>query len=274
MKGVDISHYQKGSTIWQLKDAGFDFAIIKLTEGISIVDKAAFEFYREAYELGFPVGCYCYSHATTAKEAAAEAGHLLDTLNGFPMPCGVFLDVEEPKQLELSHDALLDVLDAWCAGIVQHGYIPGVYGSEGNLWTKIKPNELPDGTMIWVAKWSQTPPNTPCDLWQTSDCGHVEGHNGNVDIDAVRSNRFKTLVETGGHEITYHKRKLAGDSEPEPPSEQQKSDACPIGKADPIIMSLQMIMSYAGCWPNEADGLASPEFFEAARTLLNDLEKG
>lgn len=197
MKGVDISHYQKGLTIRQLKEAGYDFAIIKLTEGVSIVDKAAFDFYREAYELGFPVGCYCYSHATTAKEAAAEAGHLLDTLNGFPMPCGAFLDVEEPKQICLSHDALLDVLDAWCAGIAEHGYIPGVYGSEGNLWAKINPDELPVVTLIWAAKWSQTPPHTPCDIWQTSESGRVSGYGGNIDTDLSRSDRFKAIVERG-----------------------------------------------------------------------------
>lgn len=195
MKGVDISHYQNGLTIQQLKDAGYDFAIIKLTEGIEIVDKAAFGFYREAYELGFPVGGYCYSHAVTAKEAAAEAGHLLDTLNGFPMPLGIYLDVEEPKQLSLPHDALLKVLDAWCAGIAQHGYLPGVYGSEGNLWAKVHPDELRGMSLIWVAKWSSTPPNVPCDLWQTSDSGHVEGYSGPVDTDETRGQRLEGLIQ-------------------------------------------------------------------------------
>ena len=31
MKGVDISHYQKGLTIRQIREAGKDFAIIKVT---------------------------------------------------------------------------------------------------------------------------------------------------------------------------------------------------------------------------------------------------
>lgn len=237
MKGVDISHYQKGLTIWQLKDAGYDFAIIKLTEGVNIVDKAAFDFYREAYELGFPVGCYCYSHATTAKAAAAEAGHLLDTLNGFPMPCGIFLDVEEPKQLDLSHDALLEVLYAWCAGIAEHGYIPGVYGSEGNLWAKVKPDELPNGTMIWVAKWSRVPPNTPCDLWQTSDSGRVEGYNGPVDTDLSRSARFETLVDTGACDYAYHKNKSIAEKPPDAPTDSG-------GVADPVELACDLLLAY------------------------------
>lgn len=230
MKGVDISHYQKGLTIRQLKEAGYDFAIIKLTEGVSIVDKAAFGFYREAYELGFPVGCYCYSHATNAKVAAAEAGHLLDTLNGFPMPCGIFLDVEEQKQLALDHDTLLNVLEGWCIGIAQHGYIPGIYGSEGNLWAKINPDELPDGTLIWVAKWSSSSPRIPCDLWQNSDSGRVDGYSGNVDMDLSRSVRFETLIDVGGCDYDYHRNNGIAEKPPDSNSDATDSvpDACPI----------------------------------------------
>lgn len=214
MTGVDISHYQAGLTIRQLKAAGKDFAIIKLTEGDWLVDKAAFDFYREAYELGFPVGCYCYSHAVTPQQAAAEAEHLLGTLNGFPMPCGVFLDVEEPKQLGLDHDALLAVLDAWCASVAGRGYIPGVYGSAGTLWAKISPDELSDGCLVWVAKWGGSAPDTPCDLWQSSDSGQIAGYAGPVDTDEARSARFETLVETGGAEYGYHNRDGKTDERP------------------------------------------------------------
>ncbi len=217
MKGVDVSHYQKGLTIKQVKDAGNKFAIIKVTEGNWLKDAAAFDFYREAYEMGFPVGCYCYSHALNAQQAMAEAAFITDTINGFPMPCGVFLDIEEPKQLELDHDAILNVIRGWCAGIGGKGYIPGVYSSEGTLWSKISPDELPDGCLVWVAKWSETQPNTPCDLWQDSDSGDIDGVT--VDTDEARSNRFCSLVETGNCDYTYYKRKLEGKDPP---------DSCPI----------------------------------------------
>jgi GH25 family lysozyme M1 (1,4-beta-N-acetylmuramidase) len=200
-------------SIKQIKDAGSEFAIIKLTEGNFLIDSAAFGFYHEAFTMGFPVGCYCYSHATTAEQARREAEFLLKTINGFPMPCGVFLDIEEPKMLELDHDAILNVIRGWCAGIGGKGYIPGVYSSEGTLWSKISPDELPDGCLVWVAKWSETQPNTPCDLWQNSDNGRVEGYEGPVDTDVARSERFMALVNLGM------------PKKEEPPD---VSDACPI----------------------------------------------
>ena len=262
MNGVDISHYQQGLTIQQIKAAGNDFAIIKLTEGTWLVDKSSFDFYREAYELGFPVGCYCYSHAINAQQAMAEAAYLMDALRGFPMPCGVFLDIEEPKQLDLPHDDLLNVIRGWCAGIGGKGYIPGVYGSEGNLWAKISPDELPS-CLVWVAKWSDTPPDLPCDLWQNSDHGRIEGYSGNVDTDAAMSDYFKALVSRG-----FQKKEAPTTGGDVTAPITSSSDA----GLKAAVMVLQMVMAYAGYW-GAVTGERSQEFFDALRVFTADLEK-
>lgn len=251
MRGVDISHYQKGLTIRQVKDGGNDFAILKITEGNFLIDNAAFDFYREAYELGFPVGGYCYSHASTPEQAGREAAFLLKTINGFPMPCGLFLDVEEPKQLGLPHDALKAVADAWCAAIRAAGYTPGIYSSEGTLWAKLKPDELPDGTLVWVAHYGRQP-DIPCDLWQSSDCGSVPGYDGAVDTDETRSERFMTIVRRGF------------GAEKEAPAKVEPS---------PEIMILQLLLHYRGRW-DKPDGLPSPAFFREARDYIDRLEGG
>jgi len=194
MKGVDISHYQEGLTVRRLMDAGKDFAVIKVTEGTGYVDPSAFEFYREAHDLGFPLGGYCYSHAMNAQQAMAEAACLLDTINGFPMPCGLYLDIEEPDQLALGHDTLLQIIRGWCEFVSRAGYVPGIYSSAGTLWAKVHPDEVPDGCLVWIARWSDNPPDLPCDLWQNSDHGTIPGYDGPVDTDEVRSDYFKTMV--------------------------------------------------------------------------------
>lgn len=247
MRGVDLSHYQKGLSIRQLKDAGYEFAILKLTEGSGLADSAAFDFYREARELGFPVGGYCYSHAQTPQEARNEARFLLETVRGFPLPCGVFLDMEEAKQLELSGEKLRGIVNAWCAEIGAAGYVPGVYGSEYNLWAKITPNKLPDGTLVWAAHYGREP-DMPCDLWQSSDKGRVAGYDGPVDTDEARSQRFRRLVEGGA------------------PSAGEPSPA-----VNPSVMVLQLLMNYNGCW-DSVDGVPSAAFFEALRAFTDRLE--
>ena len=263
MKGVDISHYQNGLTIRQIRDSGNEFAIIKLTEGTWLVDAASFDFYREAYELGFPVGCYCYSHAVNAQQAMAEAAFLVDAINGFPMPCGVFLDIEEPRTLELDHDAILNVIRGWCAGIGGRGYVPGIYSSEGTLWSKISPDKLPDGCLVWVAKWSETQPNTPCDLWQNSDNGTVVGYDGPVDTDVARSSRFQTLIETGAFDFERHKKKHSSNDK----ATEMPPDACPIDRpcdSGPDVAAALRVL---------ADYLSTEEFVQNFKNYIEKRKK-
>lgn len=248
MKGVDISHYQKGLTIRQIKDAGNEFAIIKVTEGSWLRDGAAVDFYREAYETGFPVGCYCYSHATTVEDAANEAYFLLDTINRFPMPCGVFLDMEEPKQLGMSKEKLLAIIAAWGNVIHQAGYIPGIYSSAGTLWAKISKNEIGDKCLVWVAKWSQTPPDMPCDLWQTSDSGRVDGYDGPVDTDETRGSRLEGLI-----------RSFAGYRPAEKPPDAPEK---PENKTD-ISGAMSLLAAY----------LQTPEFQQDFLNFINNSRK-
>ena len=196
MRGVDISHYQEGLTIRQIRDAGNDFAIIKVTEGTWHQDAAAFDFYREAYEMRFPAGCYCYSHALTPEDVWSEAQFLLDTIKGFPMPCGIYLDMEEPGQLALARERLSAIVAAWCAAISTAGYVPGIYGSEYGIWANLDPETLPVCCLAWVAHYGKEP-EIPCDLWQSGDSGHIDGFDGRVDTDEVRSERFKMMVERG-----------------------------------------------------------------------------
>ena len=260
MNGVDISHYQQGLTIKQIWEAGKGFAIIKITEGSYLKDGSAFNFYKEAFETGFPVGAYCYSHALTIGQAMEEGAFMLKTVNNFPMPCGIFLDMEEDSQLALPKDQLLAVIRGWCAAIGGAGYIPGIYSSAGTLWAKISPDELPVGTLVWVAQWSASPPAMRCDIWQNSDSGRIDGYSGTVDTDVAISDYFKALIANANYN-------RGGEQEEPAP------DPSPISKPDPIIMTLQLIMSYEKRW-GEPDGQRSREFFDALKTFVNDLERG
>lgn len=257
MNGVDISHYQQGLTIEQLKNAGKNFAILKITEGTNYKDSSAFDFYLQAYNSGFPVGGYCYSHAMNIQQAMDEGTFLLSTINNFPMPCGIFLDMEEDSQLALPKEQLLEIIRGWCASIGGSGYIPGVYSSEGTLWSKVSPEDLPDGCLVWVAKWSSNQPGIPCDIWQNSDSGRIDGYNGNVDTDIALSDRFKKLVSLANYSC-----------EEKPPDVKPTQDA----GVKAAVMVLQLLMNYAGYW-GEVTGEKSNEFFNALHTFVEALEK-
>lgn len=240
MKGIDLSHYQKGLELEKLTDV--DFVILKLTEGSTLRDDAAFDFYRAAFAQGLPTGGYCYSHALDGDAVRAEARFLLETVKGFPLPCGVYLDLEEPRQLALSAEALREIASAFCDEIRRAGYTPGIYGSEGTLWTKLRPEALPEDALIWVARYGREP-DTPCDLWQSSADGRVEGYAGPVDLDLARSDRFRELV--------------------------RPAQAAP----DARVAVLQLLLHDEGRWET-VDGIKSPAFFKRIREMIDRMEAG
>jgi hypothetical protein len=215
LKGIDISSWQAGLDIDKL---GIDFAILKISEGQSWVDPQFDTFYTQAT---VPVGAYVYSHATTIQAAEQEAQKALSLLRGRPCPLGVYMDVEAAEQLMLSDNQLTDVVRAFCNIIKSGGYIAGVYGSEGNLWAKVRPSALDGDTLIWVAKWSSMRPSMPCDIWQYTDQARLDFYSGNLDGDEAVSNRFISLV--GGNTP-------AEDDKPEP-----KGEFCEVSVKMPLV---------------------------------------
>lgn len=250
MKGIDISHYQNGLDMQSIRDAGFDFAILKISEGDRLADDSAPAFYMRAREAGIPTGGYCYSHAASPEQARAEARFMIDRLRGFPMPLGLYMDVEEARQLALPEKELLETALAFCGEVRAAGYIPGLYGSEYSLWARLDPTRLDDDVLIWVAHYGKEP-ELPCDLWQSSDRGAVAGYAGFVDVDEARSTRFRKLAESG--------------YAPLPSS---------AAKPDPVVMVLQLLMRDRGFWRGASDGLRTPAFLAALRQFTEAVEDG
>lgn len=187
LHGIDISSWQAGMSAFSLNSV--DFAILKISEGSSWVDPQFARFYGEAT---IPLGAYVYSHATTEAEAVAEAKKALKLCAGKKLPLGIYMDVEESKQMALSDSGLTAVVKAFCDTIKAGGYIAGAYGSRLGLWAKVGLSYLGDGVIAWVAQWGSRPDIG--DIWQFSSSDHVDGYSGNVDGNKVLSERFGKLV--------------------------------------------------------------------------------
>lgn len=130
-KGVDVSAHQ-GSIDWAtLKNAGYDFAMIRTgygSENWSSQTDSYFETnYYGAVQNGFKVGAYHYSYATSVAAAETEAEFCLHVLNGRSLDYPVVYDVEDKSQYGLSSDTLGAIVQAFCSKIQQAGYKTAVY---------------------------------------------------------------------------------------------------------------------------------------------------
>ncbi|MBR3330402.1 MAG: hypothetical protein IKG25_04210 [Mogibacterium sp.] len=187
LRGIDISSWQAGISASALNSV--DFAILKISEGTSWVDPQFDSFYKMAT---IPLGAYVYSHATTEDEARAEAKKALQLARGRSLPLGIYMDVEEQKQLALRDSELTAVVKAFCDEIKAGGYRAGAYGSNGNLWAKVGVQYLGNDVIMWTAQWGGRPAKG--DIWQFSASDHVDGYGERVDGNKVLSERFARLV--------------------------------------------------------------------------------
>ena len=187
LRGIDISSWQAGISASALNSV--DFAILKISEGTSWVDPQFDNFYLMAQ---IPLGAYVYSHATTEDEARAEAKKAIQLARGRALPLGIYMDVEEQKQLALRDSELTAVVKAFCDEIKAGGYRAGAYGSNGNLWAKVGVDYLGKDVLMWTAQWGGRP--TKGDIWQFTASDHVDGYGERVDGNKALSERFARLV--------------------------------------------------------------------------------
>ena len=203
MQGIDVSGYQKDIDWQKVKDAGIDFAILKIG---NINARETDGWYTDSYfqrnvteceRLGIPYGVYAYSYAKNAGDAVKGANHIIALLKGHNPTLPVYLDLEDDSIKDTDHAA---IAKAFCSTISAAGYAPGIYASAG--WFK---NILTDpcfsnsGWSIWTAQYWYGQrydaslglgPEHPAkfDCWQYSFHGSVPGVSGDVDVDYYYGN--------------------------------------------------------------------------------------
>lgn len=259
MKGVDISHHNGNLKMGLLRSAGYDFAIMKVSEGNGINDRKFETYYSEAKEIGLPVGAYVFSHATTPDVAVAEANYALSIINGRELPLGIYIDVETSGQMSIPKEQLRDTVREFCQTVERAGYRSGIYGSEYRAWARLDPGDFPT-SLIWVAHYGKEP-EIPCDIWQSSDNGRVTGFSGVVDTDQVMSERMRNIVSghTGSNNTNGVVDSGSNDAEP------------PYIRPDISVMMLQAVMACNGYWNEDVDGIRTDAFRERIVEFAKDV---
>ena len=134
-EGLDISEHQKGMNIQKIKDAGFDYVIlragVKLNAGSNRKDYCFEDFYAAARKAGLDIGTYYYSQATTVAEAKEEAKCFLEYIKGKTFEYPVYLDFESGSVRDAigsSSTKATEICYAFMDTMRDAGYLVGLYG--------------------------------------------------------------------------------------------------------------------------------------------------
>ena len=164
-KGVDISAHNGNVDIQKIKNAGYDYVMIRCGFGDDYTsqDDTKFEANVQKCEAaGMPWGVYIYSYALTTAEAESEAAHVIRLLKGKKPTLPVAFDMEDADGYKSrngmpSNAMLVKICKTFFKKITAQKYYPILYANLNWINTKLNDSTLLNSYDIWLAQW-----NTEC----------------------------------------------------------------------------------------------------------------
>ena len=233
-KGVDVSVFQ-GDIDWtKVKNAGIDFAIIRIGytgygNGKLYEDNNALTNLKNAKAAGLKVGAYYFSKAITTDEAASEAKKALEIVksSGVSLDLPLFMDYEYTadddrlqvaKNNGLSKSMMTSIVMRFCATVSAGDCKAGIYANKSMLEDDLNYSEIQSAYTVWLAHWTMNATNYAGSFsyWQYSgDSATVSGISGVVDLDVRLTKNVKTEASVDATAYVQNKGLLSTVSDGE-----------------------------------------------------------
>lgn len=190
--GIDVSEHQ-GDIDWNaVKNAGIEFAIIRVGYrtyggGEITLDTTFEQNLRNANDAGIKTGVYFFSQAVDPEEAIEEADAVIDAIRPYNITYPVIFDWElivgdSARTDAMTVDNLADACISFCERVKSAGYTPMIYQNKNTTMFKLDLPKLQDYD-FWLAEYGEKPTYYyEYQMWQYSSTGKVPGINGEVDM--------------------------------------------------------------------------------------------
>ena len=189
VKCLDISTWQGYVDFNKVKSAGYNYVILRAGFGRenSQKDNTFERNYANAKAAGIKVGVYWFSYSTSPSDAYREANACLYCLNGKRLDMPMYYDLEYQPAMSMSNSNYTQMALNFCSTIKKAGYKSGVYSSASVYGYLLNRQTLiNNGVSIWNAQWSSYC-SVPCDIWQYSEKGQVNGISASVDMNYIHN---------------------------------------------------------------------------------------
>jgi lysozyme len=160
---IDLSHFNNVTSFQDIRNAGIVGIIHKATQGLTGVDGTYGTRKSPALAAGLLWGGY---HFGVNANGQKQADHFLDVVQ--PGPTDLMVLDFEPN----AHDGTmtLEQAEAYVQRIFQQtGRFPGLYSGQAFLKEQLgsKRNDTLAKCFLWVARYSDQPPQIPTATWKT-----------------------------------------------------------------------------------------------------------
>lgn len=186
VRGIDISAHNGDVDFGRVRGQGFDFVIVKTTEGGNFRDRRYVDNLRRAREAGLRTGAYHFFRFDTP--GYMQALNFAAAVKGRDLDLPLVIDIEEwtnPNQqaTPLVVTRLTEMIDC----LEEEGYRVMLYTNKNGYNRFLR--ELPRSMPLWICSLGSEPAGTEWTLWQATHSGRVDGIDHPVDISAFRGSR-------------------------------------------------------------------------------------
>ncbi|MED3799930.1 GH25 family lysozyme [Lysinibacillus capsici] len=188
-KIIDISHHQ-GNIDWEKASKEVSLAIIRTQYGISTIDRKYNQNIKGCQKNNVPFGVYIYVTFQNVTEALVQAEDFYNRASGYS-PLFYVVDVEESFGANVQN--IVSGTQAFIDYLKNKNVKVGLYTGH-HFYKPYKIDTVKGYDFLWIPRYSGTKvpgkkPDYPCDLWQYTDKGNVQGIKGNVDLNLINGSK-------------------------------------------------------------------------------------
>lgn len=186
IRGLDLSAHNGEVDFHAVREAGYEFVILKATEGSSFKDRRFIDNVRMARAAGLKVGAYHFFRFDAP--GYMQGLNFLHSVNARDLDLPLAIDIEEWANPNSQQTPLvLDRLDEMLQHIEKHGYRVMLYTNK-NGHARFISGRL-ERYPLWICSLADEPGHMRWTLWQATHNGRVAGVDHPVDINAFAGSR-------------------------------------------------------------------------------------
>lgn len=190
IRGIDISAHNGVIDFEKVKNAGYQFAIIKATEGTDFKDAMFIDNLRQARQAGLKVGAYHFFRFDT--DGYLQALNLLHSLRHRKFDFPIAIDIErfgnpDGHQASIIISRLQDMITC----LEKEGIDIILYSNKDDYDKYLKGKF--DNYPLWICTFTEPEPNLNWDIWQYSHRGKIDGIKGDVDLNTIKTEFYRSF---------------------------------------------------------------------------------
>lgn len=216
-KGVDISYANGNIDLAKVKNAGYEFVMIRCGYGSDMESQDDSQFasnVAKAEKLGMPWGVYLFSYACSTADAQSELAHIDRLLKeqaskGYYPTMPIALDIEPSNYVSnkggWTKSNLTNVATIVLDGLAKKGYYPMIYTGYSELDGMLS-DHIRNDYDCWFAQWYTSPSGykySRLGMWQYGgETNYLESNNisgvGTIDKNKCYKD-YPTIIKNGGY---------------------------------------------------------------------------